>query len=991
MIQSAMAASNAQVWFITIGGSSAGGGFSSGAPAFASAAIIAAFSALEAAIFKYGRYRYEWLKTFENLGTPHNFAYYYYSTGNYNYLKLEQQEGQSVRGLNIRKYLKEGEDTVTNEITAQNIKINNLRRERSVFLSTGNHKIEYPPNYKTYDKESMTFLGENGLRETGKSSAIYKNIASPYVTLKNYMPSQYGTINSIRWLTTGYRGDLLNPRKGCLSIFGGDTFISRHTLKRKHSQFLINSIGQSDRTPFNYFFYNNIGRNPLFYVSYGVDKDFEGGGKIFPDVVNEFNMDNLESRRNYYIPPSKFYLFYYGIPSFLCETRINTNFRYAEKDLDRQFYPQVGDVGDWTQEVNVSIRQPEFFFYNKAYSKQVTRFKNRVLAENYSKDFNDCKTDFPNGIISSLPDNSENNSYDPWLIYRPLDFFEFPTNYGKLIDVQGIENEAIFTRFENTSILYNKVDYTNDDGQNPSKTFLGGTSFFQRRSASFYNAQLGFGGTQNTASVSCEFGHFHVDAKRGQVIQTQPSGQQMEEISSLINGKPSGMRAWFKEHLPFKILKYFKDVDIDNNYNGIGITMAWDSRYRRVFITKKDYIPKVDCIAYKNGNFFYECAQSSCEQDNLVVNGDFNTDLSGWELEEEGQYTWNNGKAWNIGGSDEYCFMSQDILEIGKTYKISMNVTLNEECQNRHVRVRAGSNISEHFTTTQLIDIELECTDSTLFTIETFFECGATLEEAISIDNVCVIESSPKKKIELTDSKFFSDVSWTIAYSPILGAWMSFYDFKPNYYVSHNEYFQSGVNSEDGFGLWSHGLTNKSFQVFYGTKYPFEVEYVIKNEYSVKRLDSVSLFTEAKRYHNEYDWAINPEITFDKSMIHNNIVCSGYLNLIPQKNNLTNVKNYPITRPNGSQDILISNKDNFRWNYNYFYNRVRDNISNIPFINYDKNQIEKYVNTDIVRFNGKRVLDRLEGDSFFNRLSYYKDSRFSLSLKFALNTVDSEI
>ena len=220
---------------------------------------------------------------------------------------------------------------------------------------------------------------------------------------------------------------------------------------------------------------------------------------------------------------------------------------------------------------------------------------------------------------------------------------------------------------------------------------------------------------------------------------------------------------------------------------------------------------------------------------------------------------------------------------------------------------------------------------------------------------------------------------------------MSFYDFKPNYYVSHNEYFQSGVNSEDGFGLWSHGLTNKSFQVFYGTKYPFEVEYVIKNEYSVKRLDSVSLFTEAKRYHNEYDWAINPEITFDKSMIHNNIVCSGYLNLIPQKNNLTNVKNYPITRPNGSQDILISNKDNFRWNYNYFYNRVRDNISNIPFINYDKNQIEKYVNTDIVRFNGKRVLDRLEGDSFFNRLSYYKDSRFSLSLKFALNTVDSEI
>ena len=448
-----------------------------------------------------------------------------------------------------------------------------------MFLSTGDSPITYLPEYSTYDRESLTFLGENGLSQTGKSSAIFKNIASPYVSLKNYLPEQYGVISSVKWLTTGYRGDLTNPRADCLPIFGGDTFIGRQTLKRKHSQFLVNPMNQADRTPFNYFFYNNIGRNPLFYVSYNINKDFEGGGKIFPDIDNDFVMDNTTASGNYYTPPSKFYLYHYGVPSFLCETRINTNFRYAETPLQRQFYPQVGDLENWTQEKNVSIREPEYFFYNKAYSKQVTKLKNRTLADNYNRELNDVRTDFPNGILSSLPDNSENNTYDPWLIYRPLDFFEFPTNFGKLKHVQGIENEAIFVRFENTSILYNKVDYTNDDGQSPTRPFLGGTSVFQRRSSSFYNAQLGFGGSQNTTSVSCEFGHFHVDAKRGQVIQTQPSGQQMEEISAMIGGKPSGMRAWFKEHLPFKILKHFKDIDVDNNYNGVGITMAWDSRY----------------------------------------------------------------------------------------------------------------------------------------------------------------------------------------------------------------------------------------------------------------------------------------------------------------------------------------------------------------------------------------------------------------------------
>jgi hypothetical protein len=46
----------------------------------------------------------------------------------------------------------------------------------------------------------------------------------------------------------------------------------------------------------------------------------------------------------------------------------------------------------------------------------------------------------------------------------------------------------------------------------------------------------------------------------------------------------SGMRNWFKENLPFKILKSgMSGIDTDNAFNGVGITMGWDSRFNRLF------------------------------------------------------------------------------------------------------------------------------------------------------------------------------------------------------------------------------------------------------------------------------------------------------------------------------------------------------------------------------------------------------------------------
>ena len=1211
LIKASEIVSNAQVWFI--GGFA--NGVSIGLPAYIAAGVVTAFGVAAGIVYKYGQYKYEWLKIIRDLGRPNNFASYYFSEGFYNYMDNYQSSGSDLlignqlRAINVGKYLNDGRFVVTNEVTREILNINNIDRERSVLLSTGKNVIEYPATgYKNYDKtpsdSSLTTMSLSGLSETGRSSEIVKNIASPYVALKNYLPSQYGNINSIKWLTTSYIGDLTNTQTDCvkiLPIFGGDTYITRHSFKRKMPLFLVTAMKQADLTPFNYYFYSNIGRNPAYYISYEINKTFDQSGRIFPTIDSDLSTDNTSQSGYYFVPPTKFYLYYYGVPNFLTETRINTNYRYSGKERRESFYPVCGDLGDWTQEATVPIREPNVFKYNPVYSKNSISIRNRTLKTTYNKEFDDCVQDMPNGIMASLPDSTENSLYDPWLIYRPLDTFEFPSNYGKLRDIIDVESGAILARFNNTSVLYNKVDTKIDTGSAISATTLGGNMFFQRISTSFVNAKLGYGGTQNFAQVSCEAGHFWADAKRGQVLMLPPNSGGIQEISTSVGGKPSGLRNWFKEHLPFKILKTIPNADVDNPYNGVGITMGWDSRYRRVFITKKDYIAKpcvefVEGVGYvynetkcggettitcpegytlngdvceivtqtplcdeANGYVFNpttgqcekisqipaDCSVSPCDSGMDVVfliditasmgsaingvkagvsnivnsivtesGGDYRLGLVTFDEYTSGTISNYSSKPdytslpaaqrfINTGGSGRYqwitafemlstsnsaTFTTQlnklntssipmgsgmgtpepsdmgiarviDPNNIAGTFrpgvaKFIVVITdavpggdndnydgtdisyitgaLQADCIAQNVKIllmstatvnalntlaiNTGGVVSNSFSPEAIIAaIENVCNSTvvcncpegyTQITIDNVVYCKQELSESPNCDEgttvqlennswVCqeVVTQEPTQNdvlipVNLTDVKYFEDVSWTIAFSLNTGSWMSYYSFYPNYYISHNTYFQTGRNNavdNSELGLWSHLLTNRSYQVFYGKKYPFTIEYPIKSEYATKRLGAVKLWTEAKRYSNEYDFSTTPTLTFNKSMIYNNVGCSGQLLLDVQEPNLFRTKEYPKTNSNGTQNILITNKDNYQFTYDYIFNRIKYNTTNVPFLIQDKNQINKYPNNSVVKFHGINPLKKMEGDWFLNRLTYDTDTRFSMTLKFVLN------
>lgn len=827
----------AAVYAGAVGVNGTTGGIS--APAGIAAAIIAVAAQVFAGLYRAGQYRYQWLETFRNIGTTNNFAYYYTSYGDYNYFKPNNTIGQLLRGIGTGKYIKPGDLKVNQEFNNSVIDINNLDRERSVYIGLGEHELYYPSSYVNHDNTisnpfwaSRTVDSIWGHCGEGVGEDLIKNIASPMISIKNYVPNQYGNLNSIKWFSTGKCGKLEDLEGNCNTFFGGDIYISRFSLKRKIPLFSEDAMRQADLTPFAYSRYKNI-PSLQYYVDYEVNVDGPSfAGSIFPDKRTE--IDNMDCQDNtfYVKPPTKFYLYYYGIPNFLVESEINCNLRYGKREPHENFYPNTTDYVNFTQETVVPIREPNTFFYNNVYSDSKTLSRDQLLNLDFrNKDAEDNIFE-NNSVIYSDKNN--------WSVYKPLNYFKFSSKYGNLVSLDSIESSQLLGRFENQTILYNKLN-AYSDAQTVNNNLLGDGSLFSQRPFEFNKTDHGYMGSQHRTKVSCEFGHFWVDAKRGQVFHLQPNAQGVKNITG-------DLKHWFREHLPFKILKggitNLKATDLDNTCKGLGITLGWDNRYKRVFLTKLDYKVKDE---YKN---------------NLR------------------------------------------------------------------------------------------------------FEDGKILYQT--------------QEVQFTDTTYFEACHFTIAYKPELEQWISYYGFYPNYYLSYDNYFKTGYNNGES-SLWSHLLTNRSYQVFNGVKQPWIVEYPLMNNMVNSMLHNIEYWLDTKVYRTRYDYSEFRGLGFNKAVIYNKSNNSGDLNLIPaQKNNLNQQMNYPIFNSN-SIDILAS-EDDKKWSFNYFYNNVIDETNLQPIWLNDCNEIFKNLNPNSVSYVN-RWKDRMRGDYFLVRLTQDKETRYNMTLK----------
>lgn len=245
-----------------------------------------------------------------------------------------------------------------------------------------------------------------------------------------------------------------------------------------------------------------------------------------------------------------------------------------------------------------------------------------------------------------------------------------------------------------------------------------------------------------------------------------------------------------------------------------------------------------------------------------------------------------------------------------------------------------------------------------------------------------------KERIYLTDTKYFCNKSWTVSYSFLLKGWSSFHSFKPNFYTENVNNFESGIQTGD-CEIWSHGLTNKSYQVIYGVREPFIVEYTTTQSGYNNFINSIEFTMDAIRYHNDNDYFYNNNVHFNKAVIYNDKQTSGNLNLIKSDpDDMSQFIEFPRVNPT-STDILISNSENF-WRFNDFFDISKSEVNNLPIMTYDCANVNKEVNQKAVdQFKPDFDKGRLRHRQ--NRIRLTQDKYTNYKLILMLNFVNQNV
>ena len=748
-----------------------------------------------------------------------NFAYQFNSVGNYTSFRPITTRGNRRRFLDIGLYANDKIVELNDDKP-----LHNRLRETSVYLKTSaGFSYEYPFIQDT----SRYTIGEKGL-EDNPEKVTESDTRAYYASIKREFPNQYGQIENIRYISTGYIVDVTTSLNGTAKIlkkyypaFGGDTYINKFALKRKHSFFtrnLANLPAKVNNVPFDYWLYPNLGY-PTYYIGespeeidaavasslavgvgaalttalsasltgaasgVALNAAISGAlGSIYSLFVKKNNLDADPNR--FFYQKGVFYTASYGIPIFYVESDINVDLRHGRNDLEENFYPNVGDgiPDDWLHEVNVPIKFDNFYSYNATYSAQnlSPNFPYRLKYPSL-----ECLTYHQNRVIYSDPANASNYLSDAWRVFRSGNFYDFPKQGGRLIDLNAGENERVYARFENTTKVYNSRITLSTTS--PYQLEIGNAEMFKQKPVDLSKTDLCYIGTQHKAYVKCEYGTFWVDAKRGHIYQI--TGEGFNEIKTENNFN------WFKNNLPFNILKDFPDADIDNPQSGLGIVMGWDERYERVFITKLDYLPRKDLvgiITYEDRKFYY-----------------------------------------------------------------------------------------------QEINLRIE--------------------------------------VQLTNPTYFENKSWTVAYSPKLKNFISFYSFLPNFFVPLLGHFQTIINTSAGASVWNHNLSIYTYQTYYNKLYPYILEYNVNSFPQVSTVNSVTLMQDIQEYYSDYEYyslsTANKKnlANFTKAIIYNKEQSSGIIKLIPEEFGNTRQKiTYPRMTATGIE-ALISRREQL-YTFNGFWN-----------------------------------------------------------------------
>lgn len=211
------------------------------------------------------------------------------------------------------------------------------------------------------------------------------------------------------------------------------------------------------------------------------------------------------------------------------------------------------------------------------------------------------------------------------------------------------------------------------------------------------------------------------------------------------------------------------------------------------------------------------------------------------------------------------------------------------------------------------------------------------------------------EKISISNKSEVRDLSWTMSYSFIHKAWVSYHSYMPHLMWNDKNTFYSIplLLSEDDTSVaestWVHN--QGSMQTYYKTKYDFAIEYIYNPNPTIeKKFDSISFITRVNQWDNStQDYIEIDNVTFDRMYAYTDDQMTLFNDIEVISNPYQTIM-YDV----GTSQIVRIDK---YWNINHMRDySANSNIQSLFTSNWSANTYNEYFNVD---GNGNGYIDKI--------------------------------
>jgi hypothetical protein len=495
-------------------------------------------------------------------------------------------------------------------------RVNNLNRNKYVAIKLTaniNDPVSVTDNSRARVRDAVSHKKPDVFKTFNTNTVAY------YGAIKLDYQNQYGQLQSVVQIPTDscIYNTVPDDRLffSSAAIFGGDVYINRFTEKNPYFFFNTWMIGEPDGTEFNYVNYVN-GPAPRYWADFdqyditdfSLNIQFDPWPKIDPFTPSDLHrLDRGSNLGTFSLRNAWFYLFANGVRDFFTESELNMAYRdYGDEDI-KKFYDVYGNSFNDLDTMFRSdlIKMPTYYKYDTSlsHSQLFNNFATwgSILPSDYDPLlYSTCFEYYPKRAVYSLPQRS-GMKRDNWRNYLPLNYKDFS---GKISTIKSLNAQGAVILFEDAEpVQFVGVDTLQTKGG--TKVTIGDGGLFQQNMQAIVNADdsLEYGSTRASRSaVNTPYGLFYMSQKTGKILHF--AGGSLDEISR------NGLKFWFNENLPSKLLQAYPNYPLyDNPVAGIGCQAIYDQQYELLYFSKKDYAPKRNDLYYDDpsGVPYYIC------------------------------------------------------------------------------------------------------------------------------------------------------------------------------------------------------------------------------------------------------------------------------------------------------------------------------------------------------------------------------------------------